>query len=271
MTTDRDAWKQHVGGFAWPTILLLVGVIALEAVAWSGRVPLLLGSVLATLAGYLAFTVMHEASHGNIHGRHRRFAKLGTVAGWVASATLFAPYPAFRVLHLRHHSYTNHPDKDPDYFVAGSAWMAPIRCLKTLPHYYREFLFGKTSHTKQARRERAGVLLGIAVYVCAAIGLTLSGRGLEVLMLWIVPSVLATALLALGFDWLPHHPHDTRERFHDTRIIDAKILDLVLVGQNLHLVHHLWPRVPFYKYRAAFEDSREDLQRKGAPIVTFGR
>ena len=44
------------------------------------------------------------------------------------------------------------------------------------------------------------------------------------------------------------------------------MLDPLLLGQNLHLVHHLWPRVPFYRYRAAFEASREYLDTKGATV-----
>ncbi|MEQ9080693.1 MAG: fatty acid desaturase [Sandaracinaceae bacterium] len=268
---DDAIWRAHVGAFAWPTLLLLLAVIALVAGAWGGVLlgvlPLWLGSLAATLAAYLAFTVMHEASHGNVHGSRRELNWAGELSGWIASVTLFAPYPAFRVLHLRHHSYTNHPEKDPDYFVAGPAWAAPLRCLLTLPRYYEAFLVGSASRSSAARRERASMLIGLAAFALLAGGLSLSGLWLEVLALWVGPAIVAAAVLAFFFDWLPHHPHQRRERFHDTRAVDVRLLDAPLLGQNLHLVHHLFPRVPFYRYRAVFEAARERLAREGATVV----
>lgn len=267
---ERDLYGPHVGHFAWPTIGLLALVVALWIGAWvgalSGVLGLAVGGLLASVAAYLAFTVMHEASHGNVHGgREQKW--IGELAGWIASVTLFAPYPAFRVLHLRHHAYTNHPDKDPDYFVAGSPWTAPLRCLLTIPLYYAEFLFGRTAKSKQGIRERKWVVIGLGAYALIAAGLCALGLWREVLCLWLGPAVGAAAVLAFFFDYVPHHPHDTRERFHDTRIVDSRPLDVMLLGQNLHLVHHLWPRVPFYRYRAVFEAAREELDAKGAKVT----
>jgi beta-carotene hydroxylase len=266
---ERELYRPHVGHFAWPTVALLGLVVLLWVGAWIGvltdALGLALGGALTTLAAYLAFTVMHEASHGNVHGgREQRW--IGEVAGWIASVTLFAPYPAFRVLHLRHHSYTNDPDKDPDYFVAGSPWAAPFKCLFTIPLYYAEFLFGRSAKSAPGRRERKWVVLGLVAYAIVAVALSAAGLWREVLGLWLGPAVLAAAVLAFFFDYVPHHPHDTQERFRDTRIVDSRPLDVLLLGQNLHLVHHLWPRVPFYRYRAVFEAAREELAAKGAEV-----
>jgi fatty acid desaturase len=272
MRSDDSLWRPHAGSFAWPTLLLLGAVIALVAGAWvgsiTGTIPLAVGALLSTVAAYLAFTVMHEAVHGNVHGNDRSRAWVGELAGWIASATLIAPYPAFRVLHLRHHSYTNHPDKDPDYFVRGPLWAAVVFCLKTIPHYYAEFLIGPTSKSTAAQKERRWVYVGIGLYASIALALSALGLWREVLALWIAPAVVASAILAFFFDWLPHHPHESRERFHDTRAIDIRILDLPLLGQNLHLIHHLFPRVPFYRYRAVLEAARGRLAEEGAPVIT---
>jgi len=267
MREEELLWRPHVGGIAWPTVGLAGLVAALVAVAWSGALPLWAGFLVATLAAYLAFTVMHEACHGNIHGKRRRWAKLGEALGWLLSVTLFAPYPAFRVLHLRHHAHTNHPDKDPDFFVAGPLPLAVARGLLTIPSYYAEFLFGATAKTKAAQRERRSVVVGLALYLALAVALCAQGLWREVIALWLGPAVVAATLLALAFDWLPHHPHNSRERYRDTRAIDVRLLDLLLLGQNLHLVHHLFPRVPFYRYRAVFDAGRARFEERGAPIV----
>jgi fatty acid desaturase len=82
-----------------------------------------------------------------------------------------------------------------------------------------------------------------------------------------VPGWLATALLALLFDWLPHHPHTVQGRYTDTRAIPSRVLEVLLLGQNLHLVHHLWPSVPWYRYGVVFREAEHALRAKGSPIV----
>ena len=268
-----DAYKAYTGHFAWPTLLLTAAVALLFLAAWVGvlsdTLPLWVGSAMSTLAAYLGFTVMHEASHGNIHGRRRGLVRFANALGWIAGVPLLAPYGAFRALHLRHHSHTNHTTKDPDFFVAGSPWTALLRCATTLPRYYFEFGFKPgVADVASVKKERLAVIATVLVYAGLSATLIASGLALEWALLWLLPALLATTVLAFLFDYLPHHPHNVRERFHDTRAIDVRWLDALMLGQNLHLIHHLYPRVPFYRYRAAFDDHRPDLEARGAPIVT---
>ncbi|MEM9195236.1 MAG: fatty acid desaturase [Myxococcota bacterium] len=272
MGEEAQFYKAHTGMLAWPTLALLVGVVVLWVGSWvgvlTGAIGLAVGAVGTTIAAYLSFTVMHEAAHGNIHGSRRDLRGIGTAAGWLASAFLLAPFPAFRVLHLRHHSFTNDGRRDPDFFVAGTPLLAPLRCFRTIPHYYGEFLFGETSRSNAGRRERRSVILGILFLLAIGGGLSAFGLWREVLFLWAIPAVVAAAILAFFFDYVPHHPHASRERYRDTRVVPTRLLDLPLLGQNLHLVHHLWPRVPFYRYRAVFEASRDRLVDAQAPGVS---
>lgn len=271
MRDEEKLWRPHCGRFAWPTIGLTSVVLGLLVLAWSTAIPLWASSVVATLAAYLGFTVMHEAAHGNVHGADRRWSWIGEVVGWIGSVPLFAPFPAFRVLHLRHHGHTNHPQKDPDYFVAGPLPIAMLTALVTIPSYYAHFLFGATSRTTAGKRARPTVVVGLVLYLGIAATLAAFGLWCEVLALWIGPAVAAGALLAFFFDWLPHRPHRSRTRYRDTGAIDLRALDPLLLGQNLHLVHHLFPRVPFYRYRAVFEAGRSHFEAQGAPIVFAGR
>ena len=273
-TDVEQVWRAHVASPAWPTFALAIFIAAAELCVWASRLalglPLWVGALVATLLAYLGFSVMHEASHGNLHGERRELKRAGEVLGWVAGMTLLAPYPAFRVLHLRHHSYTNHPDKDPDMHVAGGNVFAVLaRCATIVPHYYLSFLFGDASRCAQAKAERPAVLATTAVYAIVIALLSLSGYALEVMTLWVGPAVLASALLAFAFDWLPHHPHSGRGRMRDTRAIPGLVLELLLLGQSLHLIHHLWPRVPFYRYGSVFRQVRPALEAQGARIETL--
>lgn len=270
-SAERDVWRRFVGSIAWPTLLLGGAIVVGEAVLWSAvrsdLLPAYVGFFIATGLAYASFTVMHEAVHGNIHGDHTAMRPLSELLGWLAGITLFAPLPLFRVLHLRHHSFTNHPEKDPDHWVKGqSALSVALRCLTIFPHYFRDFFLGLTSRTDQARASRNASLLSFAMMVLAALALSAIGFGREVLSLWVLPAVLASGLLAFAFDWLPHAPHVERRRFLDTRIIEGRALSALLFFQNYHLIHHLYPRVPFYRYRALFEVVRPELEREGARI-----
>jgi beta-carotene hydroxylase len=40
-----------------------------------------------------------------------------------------------------------------------------------------------------------------------------------------------------------------------------------MAGQNYHLVHHVKPRVPFYRYGEVYRELRPELERHGSPIV----
>ena len=53
---------------------------------------------------------------------------LNELVGYVSSIPFEAPYLAFRHLHLQHHKYTNHPEKDPDAWSSGHGplWVKPL-------------------------------------------------------------------------------------------------------------------------------------------------
>ena len=58
-----------------------------------------------------------------------------------------------------------------------------------------------------------------------------------------------------------------RKRGQETRLIDIPALTVPMLGQNHHLVHHLYPRVPFYRYAALLEEIRGEVAH--APVVRW--
>lgn len=87
------------------------------------------------------------------------------------------------------------------------------------------------------------------------------------LMTVIVPGFLSIGLLAFAFDWLPHHPHTIQQKYLDTRIILKPGLSIILVSQNMHLIHHLYAGIPFYHYGKALDVLKEKLKEKGSNII----
>ena len=37
------------------------------------------------------------------------------------------------------------------------------------------------------------------------------------------------------------------------------------MGQNYHLIHHLWPSIPWFEYKIAYEKTKPLLDEKGSP------
>ena len=65
--TEREVSQRLSQGFAWPTVLLFVALIAIEGAviaAWAvGAMPLLLGMFINSVACYGLYTVVHDSVH----------------------------------------------------------------------------------------------------------------------------------------------------------------------------------------------------------------
>jgi len=263
-------------GVAWPTVVLAVLTVGAHAgasgAALVGLLPLWVGAIANTALAALAFTPMHEASHGNVNGENARLRWLNEVVGWTTGVLLLSPFSAFRALHLRHHGATNDPERDPDYWVASRNPLSiALRCATIVVHYHVAYLRGVAHGTTGLVKRRRVSILGVLLEIALIVALWNAGLGREALALWIGPALVATTVLAFLFDWLPHHPHDGRERYRDTRILLAPTLTLPTLWQNYHLIHHLYPRAPFYRYASIFRAQRAGLLERGARVVDLSR
>ncbi|HZA86784.1 MAG TPA: fatty acid desaturase [Acidimicrobiales bacterium] len=84
--------------------------------------------------------------------------------------------------------------------------------------------------------------------------------------LWWMPGKLSGLVVMTTFQWLPHHPHTETDRFRNTRINMFTLSTPTLLEQDHHLMHHLFPRVPWYRYRRLFTEMRPLLQKNSARI-----
>ena len=264
-------WRDYAGGTAWPTVML-AGFISS---VWTLAIVLHASGILHTLAAsaasfivcYMALTPAHEAAHDNIGGK--RHPWLDVVIGWVSMFMLLGPFPPFRDIHLRHHAHTNDPEKDPDMWVAVTGPKLIWRFATILLHYYWTYLFPPPTVTSNVMRF---IAIGYYFAYCALIaGMVWAGFASTAVWVMIVPAWLALSFLAVVFDWLPHYPHALPGRYSNTRAIPGTVLQVFLLGQNLHLVHHLWPRVPWYSYGTVFRRTHAALRERGAMIVDSSR
>jgi beta-carotene hydroxylase len=260
------AFELGEGETAWPTVALFVVCAALQAASstagWTGVWPWWTTVLVNAACAYAQFTVLHDATHRCAS----RVPLINDGLGYLATLALAGPFEGMRRNHLHHHAHTNDPRQDPDYWVAGESWLSTLaRCLTTLQaHYWAYF-------TRLRRNDRAFAGAVVTSAGVAAVQL-IAWRGgwlAPLLLSWTLPAQLAVAALAFTFDYWPHRPHTERGRLRDTANITPAWLDPFFLRQNLHAIHHLYPTIPWYRYREAYEVLGPDLRRAGVPHWGF--
>jgi beta-carotene hydroxylase len=263
-----------------PPALALVGaaaaivaaIVAVSLLALAGGIPLWAAGAFNVCGIYLYAHINHEAVHSNINGTASGLKWLNEAIGHFGSFWLFLPFPAFRAVHLAHHRMTNHKELDGDMWMAGKDPLDTLlRCSTLLVGYeirMRRLAQRKLIEMSTVRAATAQRVLAAAMIAAAF----LAGYGVEVMALWVIPSLVAMPILAFMFAYIVHRPHESEERYRSARVIRSggalgKALCAAFVGQNYHLVHHLYPRAPFYRYAKLYRAIEGDLKAHGAPVT----
>ncbi|TBR25961.1 delta(12)-fatty acid dehydrogenase [bacterium] len=260
ITLARMAVDKSVPEVAWPTLAVWAGVLAgmagTFALGASHAVPAWAAGLAATAFAFWAFTPMHDAAHGSVSRR----PWLNRLVGETSAVVLGGPYAAFRHAHLTHHRFTNEVGRDPDRWTGlGPWWQLPLRWATIEPHYY---VFYAREWDRRPAEERAAFLASWAVQAAL-----LWALGWDALWFWVLPARAAMFLLAFSFDWLPHQPYaalQSEDRIRATHVTSLPLLTPLWLWQNYHLIHHLYPAVPCYRYARVWEEEGEALKAKGA-------
>jgi fatty acid desaturase len=239
------------------------------------------GFIINSLAAYAFYTVHHDATHRTISGRDARWRWLEVTCGTAAAVALQLDFRGYGANHLRHHAHTN-TEADPDLLVKGPLWQVPLKwaflmvlvTIGALPRGDRlvaRILSGLAPAfaAPGSARERAdrNHLRRFTQLGLVALVLTIPlGAFWPALLLWYLPSRVGILILMVMFQWLPHFPFDRTDRFGATRINRFPGSTWLLLQQDRHLVHHLYPTIPWYRYRAAARELRPILEANGAII-----
>ena len=230
----------------------------------------------STLSTYLAFTPLHDAVHGSVS----KYKKINNIPAYLTSIQFFySPPSVFRIVHLLHHRYTNEPDLDPDYFSTSRyTLLLPFKWMVHLFHYFGYFYKLKGKYPEQWRTLYLWNLFFVGPVICVF-------PLWDLLVLWIIPAQIAIIFMVCMFDYVPHKPHKvTRKQdiYKCTNVIDrlfseelsnreipheSMLISLLTLNQAYHSIHHLYPRVPFYRYRAIWKKYGEEFKRRGVESV----
>ncbi len=281
---DRDAIRQaqpSIGGVAWPTIAFGIAIAAgygltFFAVA-QGDLNLVAGFFINGLLVYASYTILHETVHTNVSGFGQPARWYNEVLGYVSGFIMAIPLSIHRITHLAHHRRTNDPEADPDMVMAieGRPGLASlsVASLRSIVKQYTFFLGPAWSRT--TTRDRRVAISEIVVAVGGRVALAMAGYPMEVLVLTVFANLLGNFIVVALFAVAVHHPNTEQGRYLDTSTIVFRgwlngPITWLWLWQNYHSVHHLFPRVPFYRYAALFDRIGGIMAARGAPIRRIG-
>ncbi len=233
-----------------PTLLLFVAINSIfsaSIIAYLlGHFHLYASAAINLLSLYALYTVNHEAVHRLVHPNR-------TVNNWVgriAAALEGTTFPLFRILHPQHHAFTNHPEHDPDYVIGRKPrWLLPVWTFVRLTHD-NSFMINRQLWSSK-RLQLIEHLITVGLQLSVVISAAWTGHLQDVLWLWVIPLLMAGALVELTVAWVVHFPHQSQHPLENTRIFKGQLLQILMLNQNYHIVHHLWTSVPWFRYSKA--------------------
>lgn len=248
---------------AWPTVGLLLwivfGVLSVDLMVLNGYLPLWSAIILNPIFMYPVFHVAHDALHRAAASNHR-------LNDWFGQLALLFVIPevslgVFRYAHMIHHRLTN-TENDPDHYVFGSNWFTTVLRWMTFEFYYAYYCY---KDNKPASRKALKEVFKVQLILVPVLTvLIVQGYGMEVLMLWFIPSRITIAAIGCVFLWLPHlseveegglsslkkaGPSEENLTAGTTvRLGKEPVLNVLMQWHNYHLIHHLWPTTPSYNH-----------------------
>lgn len=268
--------QEYMGEFAWLTAAFGLAVfgayLSVPYLVASGVIGLPLGVALVAILTYAAYTVLHEAAHGSISGSSQGLRWINELLGYLAAFIMVIPLTAHRHEHLAHHRHTNDPENDPDYVVKNllrTPWQPLLAILQIIGAQYRYYYSQRWGKGPRSQDVKACIELTVALG--ARLAFMAQGYWMEGLALFVGGGLLGVFITMYLFAYIVHNPHEDTGRYVDTSTIIVsgvfgRIVTWLWLFQNYHSIHHLFPRIPFYRYREVFERISDVMNAKGAPI-----
>jgi beta-carotene hydroxylase len=246
----------------------LIAWLALWPLVLMDIIPLWFGFILATLNVSLSYLPSHEAQHNIIAGKGQPLRWLNELVGHLSTIPLVLPYRVLRHTHYEHHSHTNDPQLDPDFNIhADSGWHFLWKSIMNRqPESGRSEAYPETlKHTGNEHMILDAVIYQ-TVYLTIMFTLAWSGYAIEAALLWWVPKQIAITYIEYYLSWAPHHPSKEQGRYANTRGFKSRLGNLLSMGMQYHIIHHLYSKIPLALTSAAYRALKPILQRRNCHL-----
>lgn len=268
---------EQVPKLARPTIGIYVTALTAFVIstlaAIGGYAPIWVTIPVNATVVFVMFTVVHDASHYSVSSKRWVNGLVGRLA--FAFVSPMISFPSFGFIHIEHHRHSNDDENDPDTFAShGPAWQLPFRWA-TLDFFYGAYYIRHVRSRPTAEVAETAVMLTLSVAGLTAAIVT--GNLWILAVVFLIPQRIGISVLGWWFDWLPHHGLEDTQRSNRYRATRARVgmewlFTPLMLSQNYHLVHHLHPSVPFYRYLRTWRRNEEAYLERDASIATvFGQ
>lgn len=262
----------------WPTLAML----ALTYGTWvAGTLIWPVSGLLSLLLTALAIAQFSSLCHEVLHG-HPFVGKRLNEALVFPALSLVVPYERFRDTHLQHHfdpALTDPYDDPESNYQDPAVWAQMGRLARALLRVNNtlagRMLLGPAIGTwffvkGDIALHRAGDKRILRAWGLNALGVALVAAWLLIftqMPLWayVLAAYLAYSLLKIR-TFLEHRAH-TAFRARTVIIEDRGPLALLFLNNNLHVVHHMHPAVPWYRLPAIYAARRDHYQRRNEAYV----
>jgi beta-carotene hydroxylase len=273
---ERAVARKYIGRIQWEMLLVGFG----QFLVWlttlvlgiNGVISLWVGFPIAVLCCCLAYLPSHEAQHGNIAGRHEHLTWLNNMLGHVSLANLGFPYAYARTTHMKHHAFTNQPERDPDHHYMGKYWWhSALEVHRNPPSEVLERLAAEDS---VFQKDLLKGLVTKKFYSFAMLAAAVAWP-LPTLILWWIPQKIGLSYITIFFAWVPHNPGIETERYRASRFWKTRLLPRYFVqSMTHHAVHHLYPRIPHWSQPDALRELKPFIDARemyGAELIPLDR
>ncbi len=265
---EKAIAKSFSQRFQWEMILIGLGQAIIWLSLWplvlNGFLDLWLGFLIASICACFAYLPSHEAQHGNYSRGNPKLKWLDGFVGHISLITLKFPYHILRITHMKHHAYTNDPEKDPDYLNAHT---------KSLLKVIKNVLDGSTlqfgKYVDVFSSDKAFVnsfqrAIPLAMFYKLAPMVLVVIFPLETLLLWWLPAKIGSVYTTVFFSYYPHLETSTG-RYKDTRFWAHWMPRFLNHSMQLHFIHHLHPSIGHYDEPKAIEALKPFLIARKVP------
>ena len=269
---ERKIAGQYMNIVPWGAVVWGIGnclvFISLFPLVLLDILPLWIASPIALLCVILAYLPSHEAQHNIIATRGAPLRWLNELVGHVSTIPMVYPYRVLRATHMEHHKHCNDPEKDCDIDIHASStadfWRQQLR--NHQPGSLRSTAYGRClERTGQSHLMLDAVLMQSA-YLIILFAMAWTGHAIEAAFLWWLPKLIGGAYLEYYLAWAPHHPGNEQGRYRDTNAFKSRFGNIVSMGMQYHIIHHLYPRIPLSLTPAAYRELRPILERQGCEL-----
>ena len=265
---EKAIAKSFSQRFQWEMILIGLGQAAIWLSLWplvlNGIIDLWVGFLIAILCACFAYLPSHEAQHGNYSRGNPKLRWLDGFVGHITLITLIFPYHLLRITHMKHHAYTNDPEKDPDYLNAhaGSVLKVIKNSLDGSSVDYGKYL--EVFSADKAFVNSFEKAIPIALLYRFTLLVLVIIFPLETLLLWWLPAKIGTVYTTVFFAYFPHLGTSTG-RYKDTRFWSHWMPRYINHSMQLHFIHHLHPSIGHYDEPKAIEALKPFLIAREVP------